>query len=241
MDLFLFGIILLVVGIILMVPAILIRGKTVVVVGIAGVVILLVGIAFVAGVFGPAQIATTHNAPTVKIQDLKATTGYNTTVSASNPLELTTTVELNPALTGQSAIVYPASANVHFTFQLARTDTNTSAAEFQIFGGNQVATNSTASSSSTNIVYTTTSGVEYEDVDSANVSAASAHLVSIPGAGIITVYVNLTLSGQAMLNLWDSGTSATTVSGATFMTVSPFNVVSVDNQDIALGIQLVKS
>ena len=242
-DIFLFGMVLLVVGLVLAALAIFIGGKIMVVAGVTGLVIILVGVALVAGVFNPstAQIAPNNNAPTVRVEDLTATTGFNTTVSTSNSLELSTVVSLNPAATGQSAILYPTGAHIHFTFQLARTDTNTSNAIFDVFGGNYMATNSTASSSDANVVYTTTAGVAYEDVNGHNASAQSAQLVSVNAASIVTVYVNLTLSGQAMLNLWNSGTGATTVSGVTFEDVSPFTIAEVAGQSISLSLQLVKS
>ncbi len=237
-PLIVFGLILLAVGLAVIIPSIFIGGKIMVVAGVTGIVIVLVGAALIVGLFGTGQVAVV-NQPAVKIENLQATSGYNLTVStgSSNPLTIDAVVTLNTSLAGQKAFKDPANGVIHFTFQLARTDTNTSKAIFDVYGANQVLQNSTSSNqavNSANEVFTTTSGVEYLDVNGANASASSPALVSVGGGSIVTVYVNLTLSGQAMLNLWDSGSHLP--AGINAMTGPSLGLITVGGQTITLGL-----
>lgn len=181
---------------------------------VTGVILFVVGIALVSGAvqFGaPAQIVGHNGVPAVSVQNVKAISG-DTYLVSQNSLNLKVDVTYNSS---SHLIVAPTSGLVKFSFQLARTDTNTSAAIFDITSQNVMVENNSASGTppaSDYLVQTYNNGTTNLNINGNGYVTSS--LVSVPAASIITVNVSFTLSTTAIGNLYSNAGSTAAAIGS---------------------------
>ena len=199
---------------------------------VAGVVIFVAGVALVSGAvqFGaaPAQIVPNHNVPAVTVQNVKAISSDTNLVSA-NSLNLKVDVTYNST---SKAIVAPAGGVVKFSFQLARTDTNTSKAIFDITSQNVMVANNTASSTSNADYLIQTYNNGTTNLDIAGNTEVTSSLISVDAASIVTVNVSATLSPTAIGNLYANGPSGVAAIGDSVN----LGLIQVAGQTISLDV-----
>ncbi len=156
-------------------------------IGIVGVIILVVGLT----AFAPQQIVTpAHPVPTIEIQSVSG--GSYTYTAATHTLVVP--VALNYTA---KTITSPSGGVVTFSFVVARTDTNTSAAVFALTTSWASLTNSTTGTVSS-VVLKATNGT-YE-VHYGSQWGGNA-LISVASAGSTTVTPTIDISPSAMLDL----------------------------------------
>jgi hypothetical protein len=205
---------------------------------ISGIILLVAGVALLSGAVqfqvAPAQIVGHPGVPSVAVQDLKAVSPDTYVVSTSS-LSLRVDVAYNAS---SHLIASPTGGAVKFTFQLARTDTNTSTAIFDITSQNTMITNTSSTSPSSNadyLVQTFNNNTESMTINGASGSSPVFTLVSIPAASIVTVSVNLTLSNTAIENLYaDNGASSSTAIGAS----ASLGIIQVAGQIINMDVEI---
>ena len=202
---------------------------------VIGVVIFVVGVALVSGAvqFGvqPAQIAPVHAVPAVSVQNLKATSA-DTYLQSAGSLALRVDVTYNSS-TG--AIAAPAGGIVSFSFQLARTDTNTSTAIFEITSSNVMIANNSASTTSNSdyLVTTYNNGTTVLNING-NKDVTST-LVSVKAATIMTINVSFTMSAVAIGDLYhNAGGTAASAVGAS----QTLGLITVAGQTISVDVVL---
>jgi hypothetical protein len=200
---------------------------------VVGIVMLVVGVAVLSGavqIGQPAQIVGNNGVPTVAVQDLKAISP-DTYVVSSTSLSLDVHVSYN---TTSHLISAPAGGVVQFSFQLVRTDTNTSTAIFNVVGQNILVANNSASTTSNAdyLIQKFNNGTTSMTINKAQDQTST--LVSVAAASIATVNVTLTLSSTAIGNLYSNAGSDTAAIGSSVS----LGVIQVAGQTISMDVVL---